>query len=259
MPRRRVLGSYIGPATQGDVAEPRYAVMMEPGGVSSSFVADSSLYPIGAEVDTIVKYRWLYRAWKLNLDYHIPDGGVGLPEETGELEILAFSAAADESELVVIRPPAFTGVLSSTVGTITTTGVGTLPWNPEWVLNICNRNSDFVPPASPDTNNYYYNTVTGLYFPRVEFRLGSSIGALGSITNYTPHDDGNVNTAVQSFPGTWQGAPITIQCVTSTTRPFDEFNFTAVPYRAWKYNGSDGDIWDEILLTEIGDHNTVKD
>jgi hypothetical protein len=240
--------------------------MMEPGFIDPAMVADESLFPVELDAAEMVKYRWLYRAWQLNIDYHIPLGGPGSPEETGTLEIIAVSAATDESELRDPRPPAFTGVSSTTTGTITTDDGINPPvvnaWAPTWVLNVCNRDSDFIPPASPDLNDYYVNATDPeavIYLPRVEFRLGSSIGALGSMTNYTPADDGNVNTAIQTFSGTWDGEPIDIQCVTSTTRPFDTYSFTAIPVLAWPYTGASGDIWDEVTFAELQDHSTTED
>lgn len=261
MSRLRIIGSYVSPATASDPGAPRHAIMMQPGGISSSAAVDGYLFPIALSAESVTAYRWLYRAWKINITYHQPLVDFSHPEQTGELEIIAHSDATSEGDLATPEPPSFHGPLSTTTGTITTDDGVNPPivaaWNPAFLMRILSREGDFIPPDAPDTNNYHFNTATGLYLPRVEFDM---IGpGAGHVTNYAQADDGNVNTQIVEWAGTWDGEPITLQVLDTITYPLDSFTFVAVPWRAWPYNGASGDIWDEDTFAEIESHSTILD
>lgn len=237
--------------------------MMEPGGVSAVIVPDGYLFPVEIDADQMTYYRWLIRAWKINVTYHAPAGG-SFDDETGSAEIIHTSQASSEDDLGDQLPPSFN---DTTVTGTRTLDDGVNPpvvsaWNPGTSLLVCDRASDFIPPDAPDLNNYYFNSASLLYLPRVEFQI-NPVEATSFIlgTNFVQADDANVNTSIQEFSGTWDGQPITIQLLTTNSHPLDDFTFTAVRYRYWTYTGASGAIWDAVTGAEAspGAHSTTED
>lgn len=263
MSRLRVMGAFAAPLTGASVmTPPPYAIFLEPGGVGSK-TADQGLFPEQVSGEEAAKYRWLYRAWQVDITGHAPAGG-SFDDETLALTVVYENMFTDELELTSPLAGDFFPVFNDGTRTLDN-GVDpplVLPWSPTTTLHVCERASDFIPPGAPDTNNYHYNTSTGLFLPRIEFEMfGTPANSFIRATNYEQEDDMNVGTSIQTFTGDWYGQPIDIQLLTANSHPLDSFTFTASPVRWWEYRDKDGNnpIWHETLGTELLNHSTPLD
>lgn len=259
MPRVRYMGSYFAPATIADPGAPRYAIVKEGGTIDPAFAADLELFPFSCTASELCELLYRIRTWSFTYSIHRPLGG-GAPEitETGSGTVTFLPAIDSELKLVSddLHNHPQQGESTGSGTHIEDDGVNppvSTPVTPIGLLQVI-VNTTGVPPAAPDTNIYIFNPADGLFYPRIEFSINSSI----YITNW-PQAVG-VGTYLTSWIGTFWGEPMRFYIVESsidTIPEYDDIQVSVSPHRWWKYAGASGDIWDENTGAELQNHSTT--